>query len=329
MLTLDCHITIEGTKRVSLDYVNGISVDTSISSLTNTAKLVVPRRMLFNKKDIREYIKREDKIKIEFGYAEYGLQTMFEGYVTKVGSNTPITIECENEAFLFKKNHVKDLYFANFNLKDFIKTYATFIKDAAVDDIDLGELRISGDVMLSQVFDHLKKKFPLNLFFRDGKFYGILNQTSLIKDNNVNFINLHYGVNTIDDSMVYTAAEDILVAIIAKAILKDNKKLEVTEPASATKGTYEFKTFYSATATTENDLRNYAKQILTNFKKDKMEGDILCFGVPLIKIGDFITLHDEDNPERDGKSFAVESVSYTFDQGGFRQKIKPGAEYKL
>lgn len=327
MLHLICKIEIFGTKKFTFDYVNDITIDASITNITNTCKITVPRRMTFKGVNLRDYIKREDRIKVQIGYAEYGLNTLFEGYITKVSSKTPVVIECENEAFQFKKIHVKDLYFDNFNLQSFVKEYCMFIKDFSIDDVNLGELRINGDVMLSQVFDHLRQRFPVNLFFRDGRLFGILNQTSLLKNENVNFIDLYYGVNMIDDDLLYSKAEDILVAIIAKAILKDNSKLEVTEPATATKGTYEFRTFYSATATTEADLRNYAKELLKKYKEDKMEGEILLFGVPLVKIGDFITIHDDENIERDKKMFSVDSVNYTFNSGGFRQKIKPGGQY--
>ena len=220
MLTLICDIGILGNKRVSFDYTNSISVESSILSITDTAKLVLPRRMFLNQISIREYIKRGDAVTLKFGYKEHGMQTMFAGYITKVSSTTPITIECEDASYMLKQHKVKDLHFDSFNLKSFIQQYATFIKDYAIDDIELGEIRISGDVTIAEVFDYLKKNYPINLFFRDGKFYGILNQTSLLIANNVNFINLHIGTNTIDDSMSYTAAEDILVAILAKAIFK-------------------------------------------------------------------------------------------------------------
>jgi hypothetical protein len=92
---------------------SSIKIDESIEVLTNTAQIVLPREFRnatdpvgkfvnISGKSILDFMKRGDSIKIEFGY-DGDLQTEFQGYISRIGAETPLVLECEDEMFQLKK----------------------------------------------------------------------------------------------------------------------------------------------------------------------------------------------------------------------------------
>lgn len=327
MLVLKCNIQITGAKIIKFDYVSHVEVATSMKTITDTAKLTLPRNLKFHDRNLLDYIKRGDKITIDLGYEDSGLQTVFKGYITNVSTGRPITIECEDEAWMLKQKTVKNLYYEKFSLKAFISEHLPEITDKTIADIELGELRINGEVTVAKVFEYLRKNYGINLFFKNGTLQGLMQFSEISDSKTVTFT---YGRNIITDNLKYTLAEDVKIAVIAKCITKENKILSVTEPADAKdKGSeYEMRTFFFPDAHDESQLREYAKQKIKDFKVDKMEGTITAFGIPFVRCGDVVLIKDELHPERDGKKFNVDAVTYSFgtQSNGYRQKINLGTE---
>lgn len=329
MLILACNIKItHNAKVIKFDYVTSVEVVSSMKNFTDTAKVVLPRRLKFQDVNITEYIKRGDAIEIKLGYTEYDVTTVFQGYIKSVATGFPLTIECEDNAWLLKQKTVKDLYYEKFNLSGFIKEHIPQIECATIDDVSLGEIRINGEVTIAEVFEYLMKNYPVNFFFRNGKLYGILNATSMMQDGVGKTVNFTYGKNVINaDDLKYTKAEDLKIAVVAKHINRQNKKLEVKVPANAGQD-YEVRTFHCDDAKDENALKSYAEQRLKEYKVDKMEGNFTAFGVPFTEIGDTVKFKDKLYEERNNKTFVVDSVTYSFGQNGYRQKISIGSEIK-
>ena len=112
-------------------YVSDLSIEKSSQNLTNTAKIIIPRKLTYqsgspltptnqsrqdnitypssNANDKTTYVvgadaifKRGDKVKIELGFYP-NLDTRFVGYISHVSSNLPIEIKCENQMWLMKQ----------------------------------------------------------------------------------------------------------------------------------------------------------------------------------------------------------------------------------
>lgn len=108
---ISLQITIGDNLR--FDVCQSIRIESSVQVLTDTAKLELPREfrnavdtvgkmMDISGKSILDFMKRGDSIKIDLGY-DGDLETEFEGYISKIGAETPLLLECEDEMFQLKK----------------------------------------------------------------------------------------------------------------------------------------------------------------------------------------------------------------------------------
>jgi hypothetical protein len=108
---INLRITIANS--IQFEVCKSIKIEKSVQVLTDSAKLELPRafRNAIDKggktvsiadKSILDFMKRGDAVKIEFGY-DGDYETEFEGYLTKIGAETPLLLECEDEMFQLKK----------------------------------------------------------------------------------------------------------------------------------------------------------------------------------------------------------------------------------
>ena len=338
MFKLNCKIEImalppknspQTAQQLVFRHIDGVTVTASMVNFTDTCKITLPRLYSKNNKDefdITKIFKRNDTVTVELGYDD-NFETVFKGYIKTVSTGNPVTLECENEAWMLKQMKIAEPeYYPKLKLKDFVNKHLSGYKVDIV-DVDLGEVRINSDVSLSQIFDYFMKNYPFRFFFRDDVFYGVLGSALMLKNDVIKTHKFVFGKNIISDSLNYTLAEDIKFQIVAKAILKDNTKIECKEPANVEGG--EIRTFLVPGATTEANLKEFAKERLQELQIDKMTGDFTAFGLPFVKKGDIVHFFDDKNEERKNKQFLVEAVRYEFGKGGYRQVITLGMEIKI
>jgi len=329
MKVLNCFINIKNPETktsISFNYVNEIEIVTSTRNFTDTAKVIVPRKLKYKGKSITDYVKRNSTISISLGYGtDFYFETVFKGYVKTVSSGTPTVIECENEAWKLKQVKLPATYYPKLKIGDFVKEWMPSY-NTSIAEVDLGEVKITRDTTLAKVFEYFMTNYPVNFYFRDDKFYGILPTTLTTEDNATRTIKFRIGENTISDNLVYTLAEDQNLQIIVKTVTRDNQKLEWKEPQDVQDA--EIRTFLVPGKETVEQLKAFAKDQLAKFKVDKMAGDFMAFGEPYVRKGDIVHILDDDNKERHDKKFFVDAVTYTFGQGGYRQKITLGGQIK-
>ena len=327
MFILNCFIEIKNPEtktNVRFNYINEIEVVTSTLNFTDTAKIIVPRKLKYKGKDITEYVKRNNSVTICTGYGtSFDFETIFKGYVKSVSTGTPIVIECENESWKLKQIKLPAKHYAKLSITDFVKEWMPNYT-CHMAEVNLGETRIAKDTPLSKVFDYFMQNFPIRFYFKNDVFYGVLPGAVAVQNNDVKTVRYKFGYNTISDNLNYTMADDVKLVIVAKCITRENKKLEY-KTSTDTEGA-EVRTFLVPGADSVKDLKAYANNMIKTFKIDKMSGDFLAFGEPYTRKGDLVHLFDEDNKERDNKKFIADSVVYTFGQGGYRQKITLGAQ---
>lgn len=156
-----------------------IHIEKSIQLLTGTARLELPREFRnaidaggksvdIHGKSILNFMKRGDTIKIELGY-DGDLQIEFEGYITKIGADFPLILECEDEMFQLKKAPKVSKSVTSGKLVDILK--AIIPKDYNVvfkEEYVIGKWVIDKATPY-EALEELRNKMSLRAYFKDSK----------------------------------------------------------------------------------------------------------------------------------------------------------------
>jgi hypothetical protein len=220
MLKLNAKIRVYETIRLiptpkfyEFTYVKNVEISSSYKSLTDTATIVMPKKVytdtktfdqsLFtnasgHEKSIHDFFKLENFVEIFLGY-DGDYKPAFRGYITGVQSDVNATISCEDVMYAFKKvkavkdgdvQDPKDTFnvvatnpttnVENFNPKTFfekrIKELKLPFKVNALDEA-LGNIMISRNDSLTQVFEKLKDK-GIHTYFKIEKTGPVLTITN-------------------------------------------------------------------------------------------------------------------------------------------------------
>lgn len=326
MLLLRSRIEIiHENQKIVFTHVNDVSVVTSTEQLTDTCVVKLPRCEKFEQTDVTNYIRRGDKISVRLGYDDE-LETVFKGYVKSVSTTVPLTLECENEAYVLKRISVPAQTFEHFDVQVFCKQYLKGYEQH-VTELPIGKFTLIEEMTVLEVLDHLKSNYSCNFFFREGVFYGVMGLFNITKNNSSNTIKFDFGRNVVSSSLKLALKEDVKIQLVAKNVLLNNKKIEVKIPELKGEN-YSIRTVYIPEAQTEKELKELAKEKYDELNKDKMEGSITAFGVPYVRKADVVHLLDEHAKEQNNKMFFVKGVTYTFNQAGYRQVISLGGVVK-
>jgi hypothetical protein len=155
-------------KEYYFDFCEGIEINTSYETFTDTANIRFPRKLTDNGKNIfvgeSALFRRGDKVKIELGY-DPKLRTVFEGYITEIGSNIPIELKCEDEMFVLKNTNIKTYSKNTVSLNDLLTDILPSTVKFECLDVNLGSFRITNS-SVSKILDELKKDYGFYSYFR-------------------------------------------------------------------------------------------------------------------------------------------------------------------
>lgn len=301
--------------------VAGVVTERSMDSLTATCDITLPKRISFNGTEASQLIQKDDPVTVEAGYDDNN-NVLFTGYVRSVKTGVPLVVHCEDEMYKIKQVTVKTRTYPSLTLKALLDEYLPLSIDYEINDVNLGEFRVSGDPSLAKVLDTIKSEYALNFFFRNGNLYGTLPGTMLLQQSISRMKVIDFSKYIKEDRLVYEPVDDVKLIIKVKTILPDNTKLEVQEPEDATDG--EVHTFLALDKTTEQELRAYAKELLLKYKPGDLKGNIVLYGRPYIEVGDFIKLLDSENENRNGKICEVRKITYKLGDAYLEQDIEIG-----
>lgn len=325
MYTTSSNILIEGLRnRITFDYVNHVRVDSSVSRLTDTAMVTLPRKLSWNREQLFNLLSRGDKITVQLGYNGQ-LNTVFKGYIHRLHMGTPLVLECQDEMWKLKRKKLADRRWNSVMLSELLDYILPADTEKRISDLNLGEVIIENEPTTAQVLDFLRSTYTLSVFFRDDVLYAVLPSFLLGQDTGFERIvfNKYYNVVYGSDHLKFAREDEITVAVIAKTITRDNLALEWREPEIPQPGE-EIKTFYCPWSQDLNSLKQFAREKLRTFKIDNMMGNFTAFGIPFTRKGDIVKYLDPEWPDRNGMSFSVQSVIYDFGLTGYRQTIQLG-----
>lgn len=299
------------------DFVNSVEINSSYENFTDTAKIVLPRKLSFEGKDLfsgaNALFKRGDQVKIELGYYP-NLVTRFDGYISYVNGSLPVEIECEDKMFLLKQTTVSKYAVASTSLKDLLTAVLPSNIEFNALDVQLGSFRIS-NATVSKILDTLKSDYGFYSYFVNGVLHvGFPSNASDTVTEEFLF-----EKTIIDDSeLKYQLKDEMFIKVVAISMQSDNSKKEVTVGDSD--GSQ--RTFYTYNDT-DSALNEFANLKLNEIKYTGYTGSFLTFGEPFVRHGDVAKLSSTKLPERDG-NYEIVGVTTTFGMDGYRQNIQLG-----
>jgi hypothetical protein len=340
--------------------VNDLEISSSWKNLTDTAKFIIPKNIIFKTKDGKSYdlsgkgknitagthapfILRGDRISIEAGYWFYdadGIEqrppttTIFNGFISKVKIKIPIEIECEDNMWLLKQTTAPNKVFKGTlesMVEELIKPLGFgLVKHPQGITTNVGVFRTQ-DETIGEVLDRLRKDLRIESWFRGNNLHcsSIVYFPNEIADPQQVF---EFQSNIIDDSLDYSRVDDITLGANAISVNKveltgtnaDGKSKTKSKRLEAFVGKKggEVRTLYFFDVKTEAELKKMGEERLRRFYYEGYRGSFTTFGEPFVKHGDIIKLRDKVLPEREGAYF-VKSVKRKFGvSDGYRQEIE-------
>ncbi len=290
-----------------------IHIEMSVQVLSNTAKIELPREFRnavdeFGKvinmqgKSILNYIKRGDAVKIEIGY-DGDLQMEFEGYINKIGAETPLVLECEDEMFQLKKLEKATKFVKSGKLTDILKAVlpAKYNIESNI-EYNIGKWLIENATPYN-VLEELRDKAGIRAYFKNPNTLcvGMVVDFKAETTHKFNFNeNVRRGCSLIFES-------------------KETKPLEVTVKSKQTNGkeyTYSIgdkggdTKIITMPGLTESEVKTWAEQSHKSLSIDGFEGSLDSWCYPRTKPGDSAQLYRPFYKDRhqDGRYF-IESVT--------------------
>jgi len=316
MLRPICKITFtkEDGSFYEFDFVNSVEIKTSYETFTDTAKIILPRKLNFKGKSLftgaNAIFKRGDLVKIELGYFP-NLTKCFDGYVSFVGSSLPVEIECEDKMFLLKQTTVKKYSVESVSLNDLLTAILPSDIEFNCLDVQLGSFRIS-NATVSKILETLKGDYGFYSYFVDGVLHvGLPSDASDTVTEEFAFEKVIIN----PDDLKYQLKDEMFIKVVAISMQSDNSKKQV-EVGDSDGSQRTYHTYNSS----DSALLDFANLRLKKIKYTGYNGAFTTFGEPFVRHGDIAKLTSTKLPERDG-NYIISSVIRTFGMDGYRQEI--------
>ena len=259
-----------------------------------------------------------DEVDVRLGYNNE-VSSVFKGFVYRVNYREQLVIECEGYAFQLRDRWVNKSWqktTAREILKDVVS--GTWIKlSPAIDDVPLTNVTLKNVARL-KVLEWLQRECACRVWMDDEYLYA--GASSFVYPNpryQGRSVKVRIGWNVVSaDELKKVEREDVQINIVSK-----NPKGEVKRTKGEGRRYSSVKEVKVRQGLGEAYLKKAAEEMQAAEDWRGYEGSITLFGEPNVRKGDRIEITDERFPERSGNYF-VEEVEGTFDEHGYRQKLK-------
>jgi hypothetical protein len=330
-------IRITIAERVRFHIASSISIESSIEKFSDTAKIELPRefkkaeennkRLSLERKNLLDYIKAGDSIVIEAGYNNE-LFTEFSGYITEVGAEIPIVLECEDEMYKLKKMPLINHTFKSATLREVLQFIAPGYQIQAL-DMPVGKYMIERATPY-KVIEDLKDKYGVRCFFKGKVLYAGLT--------------VDFKPQIMHD---FTFGKNIRSSTDLKYKTKESRKrfikaVSMQKGSANKKVTYEFGdvgeseiSLHAPLNLSQQQLKEWCEKHYNSIVFDGYEGSIDGWFYPRTEPGDSAQIKDPNYPTgyRDGQYF-IDTVNTTINgsdgikrQNKISFKIKSNEEF--
>lgn len=289
---------------VTFHNVNSIQIVESVTALSDTAKVIVPRNWgTINGLTLLDFIGEGDKVLIEAGVNEK-YHTEFEGYLNDISTGFPLRLNCEDNFYQLKRNNWNKAY-ETVKLKELLTEIAPGYTINAP-EVDLGPFQIA-DASTYKVLQALKEQYGFFAFIKGRELN--CNFAFDVRGNGDTH-EYTFGTPSIkDDKLVYQRKEDVKIRIKGIANQRNGEKL--TYETGSTDVDANIRTLNFG-AVSQSQLEQNCDKAYESLAFDGFTGTITGFAEPRTKAGDTLKLTDPDYPEKDG-SYLIEKVVIDYD----------------
>lgn len=299
-------------------------IDSDRNKFTETATIRLPNRLRTKNRKITDFIKINDPVTIELGYAPE-LNLIFTGYVSKIDPDSPVTVTCENEAFVWKQKSIGPFTGRKLKLSELMAGVGYTGVLSLGTDPEVGDWVVEKNNTVINVLEELRNKFGLLSYWRKDKTLYIAEDFGSVGSD----AKFSFQSNIISSDLDFIVnAGDIQPISHGVSIQRDNKKIELfayyldgEETVSKTQPPGILNTM-NVPYISESALSDLIKRRLPRLRNDGIKGSFTAFGAPRVEHGDNAVLIDNKFEERNG-TWKIQRVETSFGVGGFRQIIEP------
>jgi len=357
-------------KVMSLNYVNKFECKSGWEDLTNNATVVIPKNVIardLNGNSVPllgtninigngtdPLFLRGDRITVSSGYwyvNDLGAQVQdvtlkFEGFISKVHSKMPITLECEDNGWILKQIKAPDKVYGDgvsiqSILTELVKGTGIQVVTDSITKVQftVGTFFTKNETVM-EVLARLKNVYKIGAYVKGNElrlFYPTYYQKDV--QNPLRPFIFRFQKNIISDSLEYQRKEDIVISATAESYYKEKvtgttkdgasktttrklmvfvsldsqgkltgKKITNTSEIPQNTGGQRMSFFYPW-ATTVDELIKLATAQLEKKYYTGFKGSFTTFGIPFIPMGDNIKIEDPVLTDRNG-TYKVKSVTY-------------------
>lgn len=321
MLTPVCYITIGNFK---FKGCKSFDIDKDVENLSVTGTIEMPLMAMMNIQDgkkaiaIDKSIKAGDTIKVEAGYLEHEIKTIFMGFIRNIDTSTTIKIKVEDAIYQYRKQPVlMDL--KSISVKDLLvklsKGTGCNVSDKTA-NIIVDVFKYKGNA--AGALAKLKEALNLTIYVDNNELYAggqQLNPKGQIK--------VIYSRNIISNktSYEYKETNPVLVEVIGK----NEDGTEVKVVAGIDGGSK--MTFHKYNVSNEKALKIMANELLNKYSFDGFKGGFELFFIPFAEPGGSVKYTNENYQQETEGIYFIKGVKYSFgSQRGLRQQIELGAK---
>lgn len=313
-LAMCCHVKFPANSRrdaVEMHRVSAIEVRTSVHDVCQSATITLPRNVPeFRRNALKSTLRRGDEVEIRMGYDGDLREVDFKGFITSVGADVPIHVECRDQLWKLLREPFSKAY-SQAHVPTMVKDLVGASFDVQAMEATIGPVRIER-ARKADAFNALKDEFGLVTYLKGNTVFS-----GVLFDANARTVNYRMEENVKASDLKYRLADEVSLKVTAKSIKRDGSSIEVE--VGDPDGEQRTLNYYGITS--KEELKKLATADIEKFKYDGYEGGFKAFGVPFIQFGDKVRLKSNDYPERDGE-YLAEAVTISFGSDGFQRDIK-------
>ena len=274
MFVLNANITIKSEKRWVFDKITSCHVERSFESLTDTAVLVLPKKVKWQG-DPEIPIRRGDPVTVQLGY-DGKLETVFMGYITSIGSDIPVDIKCEDEMFMLKQRKAIKKAYRTATIRQVLEDQGMPYTIRVMGEQSLGAYRVTATTVAELLAD--LGKSGIRSFFITENGSPVLCSGILFDRSDSPLQVFSTGVNLIErSSLKHVRSDEAKYKVKAVSIDRNNKRttVEVGDEDGS------LRTFVTC-GKSEAELKAWADAKLSECKNSGLEGSFTTFGARVV-----------------------------------------------